>query len=295
MIRLPSMPTNSFKIDTDEQNRYINNWFGDLVKARGELSKKGEALIYLMDQYDLNFKNLRFKNIPETVEHLIAQVNCEFISYEEYKEGKESKTGFVCYEKFHSKKKPDPIGTEHDLLLMRCSKCKAGKLARIETEVQKQLRKKNIKGLLDLRDILINLQIEGGLAQIYICKALLMEKKTLILCTNGVHLTCPLEDGSPEVQVKAHCYNQITPWTQEPPCQYLIDPHIMVQIAPGEEAEEIIKAIALEYRETEEGQEPPQPIKEVESKVIEPEPEPPKDETKAKKKKTKKKKGLKKQ
>ncbi len=272
------MPTNSFKIDTDEQNRYINNWFGDLVKSRGEISKKGEALIYLMDQYDLNFKNLRFKDIPETVEPLIREVNCEFISYEEYREGKKTKTGFVCYEKFHGKKKPDPIGTEHDLLLMRCSKCKAGKLARIELEVQKQLRKKNIKGLLDLRDILINLQIEGGLAQIYICKANLMEKKTLILCTNGVHLTCPLEEGSPEVQVKKHCYTVITPWTQEPPCQFLIDPHIMVQIAPGEEAEQIIEAIALEYQESEEGQEPSPPIKEVDAEVIEPEPEAPKED-----------------
>ena len=287
----PKIQTN-FTLDSVEQQNYVNNWFGDLVKSRGELTKKGQALIYLMDQYDLNFKNLRFQNIPDTVEHLIAQVNCEFISYEEYQEGKETKTGFVCYEKFHGKKKPDPIGTEHGLLLMRCSKCKAGKLARIALDVQKQLRKKNIKGLLDLRDILINLQYEGGLAQIYICKALLLEEKKLILCTNGVHLTCPLEEGSPEVQVKKHCYTVITPWTQEPPCQYLIDPHIMVQVAPGEEAEKIIESIALDYKETGEGQEPPQPIKEVTAEVVEPE-EKPKTKTKPqakKKKKTEKKK-----
>lgn len=279
---MPKIQSN-FTIDSTEQRDYINKWFSDLVLSRGELSKKGEALIYLMDQYDLNFKNLRFKEIPETVEHLIRQVDCEFISYEEYKEGKDLKTGFVCYEKFHGKKKPDPIGTEHDLLLMRCSKCKAGKLARIEFEVQKQLRKKNIKGLLDLRDILINLQIEGGLAQIYICKANLLENKSLILCTNGVHLNCPLEEGSPEVQVKKHCYNQITPWTQEPPCQYLIDPHIMVQLHPSDKAQDIIESIALEYDVEGKASEGP---KEVIAEVVTP--EEPEEKPKPKKKKEKK-------
>ena len=264
------MTTNSFKLDTKEQSNYVNQWFSDLVTARGELSKKGEALIYLMDQYDLNFKNLRFQDIPETVEHLISEADCQYLKYEEYREGKETKTGFVCYEFFSRSKKPSPLGTEHDLILTRCSLCKAGKLDRIEAELQKKLRAKNIKGLLDLRDILINLQVEGGLAQIYICKANLLEKKTLILCTNGVHLTCPLEEGSPEVQVKKHCYNQITPWTQEPPCQYLIDPFIMVQIDSPEEVKDIIESIALEY--TEEDQDPKAP-KEVESEVIEPEPE----------------------
>ena len=54
----------------------------------------------------------------------------------------------------------------------------------------------------------------------------------------------------------------------------------------GEEAQEIIEAIALEYQEAGEGQEPTPIIKEVESEVIEPNPEDPK----AKKKKTTKKK-----
>lgn len=264
---MPKISSN-FTLDSEDQRKHVNRWFSDLIQARGELGKKGEALIYLMDQYDLNFKNLRFQNIPDTVEHLISEADCQYLKYEEYTEGKETKTGFVCYEFFSRKKKPSPLGTEHDLILTRCSLCKAGKLDRIEAEVQKKLRAKNIKGLLDLRDILINLQVEGGLAQIYICKANLLEKKTLILCTNGVHLTCPLEDGQPEVQVKQHCYNQITPWTNEPPCQYLIDPFIMVQIDSPEEVKEIIEAIALEYKD--EDQEPEAP-KEVESEVLDPE------------------------
>jgi len=276
--------TISIRCHNAEQKKFINNNLADLVSDRGELVKKVDAIQFILDQYLNEYKTLRHREAPEKVEALIREVDCQFISYEQYQEGKETKTGFVCYEKFHGKKKPDPIGTEHDLLLMRCSKCKAGKLARIELDLQKQLRKKNIKGLLDLRDILINLQIEGGLAQIYICKANLMEKKTLILCTNGVHLTCPLEENK-EVQVKTHCYNQITPWTQEPPCQYLIDPFIMVQIPPGEEAQEIIEAIAMEYQEAEEAPDP-QPIKEVQAEVIEPTEKPKaKKKTKEKKKK----------
>ncbi len=287
--------TISIRCHNAEQKKFINRKLADLVKDRGELSKKVDAVQYIIDQYLTEYKAIRYRKAPESVEAIIQLADCQYLRWEPYLlgvvKGEEIfQNGFVCYEFFSRKKKPSPLGSDPDLLLGKCDLCKAGKLDRIETEVQKQLRKKNIKGLLDLRDILINLQIEGGLAQIYICKANLMEKKTLILCTNGVHLTCPLEEGSPEVQVKKHCYTVITPWTQEPPCQFLIDPHIMVQIAPGEEAEQIIEAIALEYQDAEEGQEPPQPIKEVESEVIEPQEEPkPTPKKKTKKKKEKKK------
>ena len=288
------MPTLGFRFDTDAQKKELNDFFAGLVADNGELSKRGEALQYLVDQYKLDFKSIRYREAPESVEALIREADCQYLKYEPYLLGivkgeERYLTGFVCYEFFSRKKKPDLLGSDHTLLLSKCDLCKAGKLDRIELKVQEQLRKKNIKGLLDLRDILINLQIEGGLAQIYICKANLLEKKTLILCTNGVHLTCPLEEGSPEVQVKKHCYNQITPWTQEPPCQFLIDPFIMVRIPPSEEAETIIEAIALEYRESGEGQEEGQPIKEVEAVVIETPEEPP-EKPKAKKKKKKKKK-----
>jgi hypothetical protein len=270
------MPTVSFKTDTEEQKNFINNWFVDLVKARGELSKKGQALQYIIDQYDLAFKNLRFKDVPETVEDLILEADCKYLQWETYIEGSgkkaEEKLGFVCYEYFSQKKKPNILGANHDLILRRCSLCKAGKLDRIELQIQKQLRKKNIKGLLDLRDILINLQIEGGIAQIYICKADLLGKKKLVVSTNGLHLPCPLEDDN-EVLVKHHCYNQITPWTMEPPCQYLIDPFVNVKIEPSEKAEAIIEQIALEYQENQE-------TKTVEAEVLdhEQQPEEPKEE-----------------
>ena len=256
----------SFRVDTPEQRKHILSWFGDLVKARGELARKGEALLYLMDQYDLNFKNLRFQDVPDNIEHLIQQADCQYLKYEPFKEGKEERVQFVCYEFFSRKKKPSPLGTDHKLILNKCYLCKAGKIDRIETDVQKQLRKKNIKGLLSLRDILINLQIEGGLAQIYICKAKLLDKKQLVVSTDGTHLPCPLEPDNLEVLVKKHCYHQITPWTMEPPCQYLIDPFIMVKIEPPEEAQEIIKEIAQDYTE-----ETPDPeLKNVDAEVLEP-------------------------
>jgi len=261
------MPTLSFKIDTKEQRTFINNWFADLVQSRGDLDRKGDALKYLMEQYDHAFISIRHGDIPETVEATIQQADCQYLRYEDYKEGKETKTGFVCYEFFSKKKKPSPLGTGHELILRRCSLCKAGKIDYIEQQVQKQLRKKNIKGLLDLRDILINLQIEGGIAQIFICKANLLEKKTLVVSTNGTHLPCPLEPDNPEVNVKHYCYTQITPWTMEPPCQYLIDPFVKVRVEPPEEAKEIIEQIALEYLDDETPDAPP---KDIESEVIEP-------------------------
>ena len=244
----------------------MNNWFVDLVKARGELAKKGEALQYLLDQYDLAFQNLRYRDLPDNVEAIIREADCKYLKWEPFKEGKEERVQFVCYEFFSRKKKPSPMGTDPKLILSKCNLCKAGKIDRTEFEVQKQLRRKNIKGLLSLRDILINLQIEGGLAQIYICKADLLEKKMLVVSTDGTHLPCPLEPENLEVQVKKHCYNQITPWTMEPPCQYLIDPFIMVKIEPPEEAQDIIRDIAQDYTE----ESPDIAPKEVDAEVLEP-------------------------
>jgi hypothetical protein len=254
--RLSEMPTLSFKVDTQEQKKYINTWFADLVKSRGELGKKGEALQYIIDQYDLAFKNIRFREVPEDVESLIKEADCQYLKYEPYEEGKKKGTGYVCYEFFSKKKKPSILGTDHDLILSKCNLCKAGKLDLVEQQIQKQLRKKNIKNLLNLREILINLQIEGGIAQIFICKADLLEQKKLVVSTNGTHLPCPLEEDTKDVQVKLHCYNQINPMSMEPPCQYLIDPFVNVKVEPSEKASEILERIALEYQESEPKQDP---------------------------------------
>jgi hypothetical protein len=279
MVTPKPRPQINFRFDTKEQVNFINSWFADLVRSRGELTKKGQALQYLIDQYDVAFKDLRFKDVPEKLEDIFNEANCKYLQWEAYIEGSgknaEAKIGFVCYEFFSKKKKPSILGTNHDLILRRCNLCKTGKLDHIEQQIQNQLRKKNIKGLLDLREILINLQIEGGIAQIYICKADLLEKKKLVVSTNGTHLPCPLEPGDEEVLVKHHCYNQITPWTMNPPCQHLIDPFVNVKIEPSEKAQEIIEQIALEYQE-----EPEQKTVEAEFTDVEGQPEEEQDEEK---------------
>jgi hypothetical protein len=259
--------TISIRCHTPEQRKELNDAWADLIESRGELTRKVDAVQYLTDQYELAYRDIRYREAPEAVEALIKEADCKYLKFEPYQEGKETLDGFVCYEFFSTKKKPSILGTNHDLILRRCSLCKAGKLDRIELQIQKQLRKKNIRGLLDLREILINLQIEGGIAQIYICKADLLEKKKLVVSTNGIHLPCPLEPGTKEVHVKHHCYNQITPWTMEPPCQYLIDPFVNVKIEPSEKAQEIIERISLEYQETTE-------TKIVEAEIVEPEGQP---------------------
>lgn len=267
--------TTGFKFDTKEEIKRINNWFADLVASRGELGRKGEALQYLIDQYDLAFQNIRHRDIPDSVESLIKEADCHYLNYEPYKEGKEIiNDGFVCYEFFSQKKKPNILGNNHDLILNKCNLCKAGKLDKIEKQIQIQLRKKNIRNLLNLRDILINLQIEGGIAQIFLCKADLLEKKKLVVSTNGTHLPCPMEPDNKEVQVKLHCYNQITPWTMEPPCQYLIDPFVNVKIEPGEKAQDIIERIALDYQEAEPIQDP----KIIDAEIVDPEGQPDEEE-----------------
>jgi len=280
IIRLSDMPTpekkdytTGFKYDTKKEITEINKWFADLVASRGELGRKGEGLRFIMNQYDQAFANLGLGEVPEDIEPLLLAADCKYLKYEPYTEEKNARQGFVCYEFFSQKKKLNILGTNHKLILRRCNLCKAGKLDKIERLVQTQLRKKNIKGLLDLRDILINLQIEGGIAQIYICKGELLENKKIIVSTDGIHLRCPLEPEEKDVQVKSHCYNQITPWTMEPPCQYLIDPFINVKIEPSEKASEAIERIALELQEGL----PEQEAKTIEAEVIEQEGQPEKE------------------
>ena len=65
-----------------------------------------------------------------------------------------------------------------------------------------------------------------------------------------------------DVSVLEYCYNQVNPSDMNPPCRYLIDPFINVNIEPTKKAQNIIKDLAQLPEEKPD-------IKEVDAEVIE--------------------------
>ena len=263
-----------FRFRNDEDKNYvvsIINKIADIHKK--DISVKGDAIVIMARAFDEGIETIQFKDVPTSAQEVLNQVQCEFLRYD----GELS--GYMCYEYFYKKKKGEPIGAIDELIIQRCQLCKEGKDVAKEKEIQKQLLKTNIKKLLDLREILINLTQDLSLAQIYICRANLLEGHALTVCVDGIHLVCPLEDND-SVTVIEHCYNQIDPMSMNPPCRYLIDPHIKVKMDLGEKATEIIGDLTqIEHKPKEEIQ---SKSKVIDAEVIEPkeEIEPEKDEEK---------------
>lgn len=231
----------SFRFKSKEDKEYVTNLVNKIADThKGDIDIQGDALVIMARTYEDGIETIQFKDRPTNVQDVITQVGCQFLKYEGA-----GKTGaYVCYETFHKKKKGEPIGQVDEHVIDRCKLCKEGKGVAIETGIQNQLRKKNIKSILDLRDILINLTQDFSLAQIYICKANLLEEHNIGFSMNGIHLRCPLQDMK-DVSVLEYCYNQVNPSEMNPPCRYLVDPYINVNIEPTEKAQNIIKDLAL--------------------------------------------------
>jgi len=234
----------SFRLKNPEDKQYINDVINKITDIyKDDISIKGDALMIMAKGFDDKLETIQFKEIPTSVQAVISQIKCDFIKYEG------DISGYVCYENFHKKKKGEPIGSIDEYVIGRCRLCLEGKKAAIEYAIQTQLRKKNIKNILDLRYILINLTKDFSLAQIYLCKANLLDEHELIVSLNGIHLRCPLQDDE-DVSVTEHCYNQVDPSEMNPPCRYLIDPYINVKIETPAKAKEIIEELSqLEYQD----------------------------------------------
>ena len=246
--------TMTFRFKNQEDKTYINeviNRIADIHKDK--VSIKGDSLMIMAKAFEEGIETLQFKEVPTSVQDVINQIGCNFIKYEG------DISGYMCYEHMYKKKKGEPIGSIDEHVISRCRLCQEGKQVAIETKIQDALRKKNIKSILDLRYILINLTREFSLAQIYICKGNLLEEHEIIVCLDGIHLRCPLKDKE-AVSVIEHCYNQVNPSELNPPCRYLVDPYINVNMEMPEEAQEILKDLALL-------KEPEKPIKQVDAEV----------------------------
>lgn len=264
--------TLSFKLPSTEEKKIINDALAKVSERYPDCSKKGDALLKIIALYNSGFSESVFREIPPSVIETINEVKCSYLKYEG------EALGFFCYEKFHLKKKGEPVGASHDKVISRCNLCRLGKFDKEQSNIQTMLRKKNIKGLLELREILIKLTHESTLAQIYICKAKLLDEHELIISADGIHLKCPLQldDKKREMDMSVieHCYEQINPYDMNPPCKHLIDPHVRVR--PPDRADEIIEELKqMEYKPEDESKED---SKIIDVEVIEPDEEKKEDE-----------------
>jgi len=246
----------SFRFNSLEDKEYVTNLVNKIADTyKDDIDIQGDALVIMAKAFDEGIETIQFKEVPTDVKAVMNQVGCNFLRHE--------LKVYMCYELMYKKKKGEPIGKDDEHVISRCRLCQDGKQLAIETKIQDALRKKNIKSILDLRYILINLTKEFSLAQIYICKGNLLEEHEIIVCLDGIHLRCPLKEKE-SVSVLEYCYNQINPSELNPPCRYLIDPYINVNMEIPEEAQEIINDLAqIEHKKPENN------IKQVDAEVIE--------------------------
>ena len=228
--------TFSVKLSNPDQKQTLNDVLSKIAERYPQCNKKGDSLIKLCELYVTGFTESVYREIPPSVRETLNDVDCSYLRYEG------EALGFFCFELFHLKKEGKAIGTQHDKVISRCNLCRLGKHDKEQYKIHEQLRKKNIKNILELRDILIKLTHESTLAQLYICKGELFDNHKLIISADGIHLQCPLElddkNKPMEMSVIEHCYEQINPYDMNPPCKHLIDPYVRVR--PPDRAEEIL-------------------------------------------------------
>jgi len=242
------------RMDSQKDKDFINEALGKIAERYPECNMKRYALLKLIELYNADFSKVVYKEVPDSISKTIKEVDCPYLKHLTGSDPLQPEA-FYCYEKFHTIKKEVLIAKSHISVIGKCNLCRLGKHDKEQYKIHEQLRKKNIKNILDLRDILIKLTHEATLAQIFICKGELFDNHKLIISADGIHLQCPLElddKGKPlEMLVVEHCYEQINPYDMNPPCKHLIDPHVRVR--PPDKVEEILEELKqLEHQPTEE-------------------------------------------
>ncbi len=222
---------------------------------------RGHALHKLCMLYVDNFSSKDFKELPQDIQGTIDAVDCPYIKWDDIL------PAFVCFESFHKNKKTHPIESEHDKVINACMLCKKGKSDAIKYRVEEGFRKKGINSIFNLTNLLLRMDIEGAVAQIFLCQAKQFTDDEIIISPDCIHLKCPNLDKE-LVLIEEYCTSQIDPHTLKPPCRWLIAPFLRVPIKPSPEAKAVMEEIAqLEHDEETE-------IKEVDATVIEAEHEP---------------------
>lgn len=240
------MPQLNVRIPTKVEMDFINDALNDVADKFGsEVTNKALALKKICQIYNDEVKGLQFKEMPISVTETIKTANCVYLKWNDII------AIFECYESYHKSKKKHPIASEHDKVLDACTLCKKGKSDAIKQRIEEGFRKKGINNLFNLTKLLIRMDIEGAVAQIFLCQAKQFTDDEIIISPDCVHMKCPQQDNE-LVLIEGYCTTQINPFDMLPPCRYLVAPFLRVPIKPHPEARAVINEIQqLEHLEDE--------------------------------------------
>lgn len=255
-----------FRIPTQEDKDFINSALNDVAdKFPNDVPNRPSALKKICQIYFDGINLLEFKEIPASVSETIRLVQCEYLRWDS------AISVFMCYESYHKNHKKHPIDSAHDKVLDACRLCKKGKSDAIRYRVEEGFRKKGINSIFNLTKLLLRMDMEGAVAQIFLCQAKQFTDDEIIISPDCVHMKCPKLD-SELVLIEEHCVTQIDPQSMNPPCEYLIAPFLRVPIKPAPEAKAVMDEMKRLADESNIEESQHTPI-EVEATVIEVEPE----------------------
>jgi len=189
----------------------------------------------------------KFQGTPASAQDVIDEINCPYLQFD---------GNWFCLELVHRTKKKKDLGWNAEETLALCRSCQQGKNDQVKQEMEKSLRKKGIKDIMQLRDLFIEMMDKGGPVKLWICKADLLQKHELQLCMDMKNLNCPLNEYQ-EVSIQHFCSTQINPETNDIPC-----PHLKLRIITGkiesQETRDLINQIYLEHQAS--NQQPPKVV-----------------------------------
>ena len=256
----------NFRIPTQGDKDFINSAINDVAdKFPSDVANRPSALKKICQIYFDGINTLEFKEIPASVTETIHAVQCEYLRWDG------EIAVFICYESYHKSHKKHPIDSKHDKVLDACRLCKKGKSDAIRYRIEEGFRKKGINSIFNLTKLLLRMDIEGAVAQVFLCQAKQFTDDEIIISPDCVHLKCPQMDGE-LVLIEEHCITQIDPQSMNPPCEYLIAPFLRVPIKPAPEARAVMDEMKRLADEST-NEEPQEQPKEVVSTVIEVEPD----------------------
>ena len=249
-------------IEMKEKINDVLNTVTDIYPS--EINKKGDALFKVCMLFKENYDKIGFKEIPLDIQGTINAVGCDYLKFNSLVKV------FQCYESYHKNKKTYPIDSKHDKVLEACRLCIKGKSDAIRYRVEEGFRRKGINNIFNLTKLLVRMDIEGAVAQIFLCQAKQFTDDEIIISPDQVHLKCPNLDGE-LVLIDEYCTIQTDPSTMNPPCKWLIAPFLRVPIKPAPEAQAVIEEMKR-LRDESTIEEPQQEPIEVEATIIDVEP-----------------------
>lgn len=217
----------SFKVPKQDR-KFINDKINEY--AKNKRMKKGDAFVRIMKDY-FSKDHLIDDADSVSIENVLYAVECHYLKVIDDET-------FACYELVHKQKAPKPLGiiSEAINVIELCRSCQNRKVELHNLQIQKELKKVNIKKLEEFMKHYTQLTKDGTEVISHLCLGD-TASSALIFSYDGLFLPCPLLKNIDEetgleykevVNIESICKMKINPETREKPCEYLaLIPHII--------------------------------------------------------------------